>query len=73
LLDSFEDGFFPWPPKTTAEPHSSSLFSVQGESESLPFSEKPPETLNDQASIHVSRQVLLSVGFRNAPRVKAND
>ena len=47
LLDSLEDGFFPWPPKTTDEPHSSSLFSVQGEYESPPFSEKPPETPND--------------------------
>jgi len=30
LLDSLEDGFFPWPPKTTDEPNSSSLSSVQG-------------------------------------------
>jgi len=86
LLDSLEDGFSPWPPKTTDEPHSSSLFSVQGERESPPFSGKPPETLNDlfrsparrgpftqKTSIQVFGHVLLSEGFRNAPRVKAND
>ena len=86
LLDSLEGGFFPWPPKTTDEPHSSSLFSVQGERKSPPFSGKPPETLNDlfrsparrcpftqKTSIHVFGHVLLSGDFRNAPRVKAND
>jgi hypothetical protein len=86
LLDSLEGGFFPWPPKTTDEPYSSSLFSVQGERESPPFLGKPPETLNDlfrsparrgsfthKTSIHVFRHVLLSKGFRNAPRAKAND
>jgi len=47
FLDSLEDGFFPWPPKTTDESHSSSLFSVQGKRESPPFLGKLPGTLND--------------------------
>ena len=85
LLDSLEGGFFPWPSKTTDEPHTSSLFSVQGERESPPFSGKPPETLNDlfrsparrgpftlRHRIHVFGNVLLGEGFHNAPRVKAN-
>ena len=86
LLDSLEGGFFPWPPKTTDESHSSLLFSVRGERESSPFPGKPPETLKDlyrsparrgpftqKTSIRVFGHVLLSEGFRNAPRVKAND
>ena len=47
LLGSLEGSFFPWPPKTTDEPNSYPLFSVQGERESHPFSGKLPETLND--------------------------
>ena len=42
LLDLLENGFFPWPPKTADEPHSPSLFSVQGESESLPSRRSRP-------------------------------